>query len=85
MIFLLLKEFLSFFKKYVIGKMSFTNKHLLVLGGHGTHVTLETIDIMINYVCQNHIALHVKLKKLIYDYCATIPSEINKLINTSKN
>jgi hypothetical protein len=53
--------------------MSFNNKHSLVLDGHGTHVTLETIDIMRNCIYQNHIALHIKLKKLVYNYCATLP------------
>jgi hypothetical protein len=39
----LFKEFVLFFKKYVLGQVSFTNKHLLILDGHENHVTLETI------------------------------------------
>jgi hypothetical protein len=42
--FFLFKKFLSFLKKYVLGGVSFTNKHLLVLDGHGSHVTLEAIS-----------------------------------------
>jgi hypothetical protein len=44
MIFFLFKEFLSFFKKFVLGGVSFNNRHLLVLDGHGNHVTLKAIS-----------------------------------------
>jgi hypothetical protein len=44
MTFFLFREFLSFFKKFVIGGTSFTNKHLIVLDEHGNHVTLEVIS-----------------------------------------
>ncbi len=44
MLFFLFKKFFSFFKKYFLGRVFFTNKHLLVLDGHGNHVTLETIS-----------------------------------------
>jgi hypothetical protein len=37
------KEFLAFFKKSIQSGMFFTNQHLLVLDGHGNHVTLKTI------------------------------------------
>jgi hypothetical protein len=44
MIFILLfREFLALFKKSIPSGMSFTNQHLLVLDGHGNHVTLKTI------------------------------------------
>jgi hypothetical protein len=43
-IFFLLKEFLSIFKKFVQGGVSFTNRCLLVMNGHGSHVTLKTIE-----------------------------------------
>jgi hypothetical protein len=43
MISFLFKEFFFFFKKFVLDKISFTNKHLLVLDGHGNHVTLEVV------------------------------------------
>jgi hypothetical protein len=43
MIFFLFKEFLAFFRKFVLGGVSLTNQHLLVLDGHGNHVTLELI------------------------------------------
>jgi hypothetical protein len=33
----------SFFKDYVLGKISQTNRHLLVLDGHGSHVTLKAL------------------------------------------
>jgi len=44
MTFFLFKEFLSFFKKFVLGGASFTNRHLIVLDGHGNHVALEVIS-----------------------------------------
>lgn len=37
------KEFLFFFKKYVSNEMFLTNQQLLILDGHGNHVTLEAI------------------------------------------
>ncbi len=40
----LFKEFLSFFKRCIPSEISITNKHLLILDGHGFHVTLETIE-----------------------------------------
>jgi len=40
MIFFLFKEFLSFFKKFVPSGVSFNNKHLLILDGHGNYVAL---------------------------------------------
>jgi hypothetical protein len=43
MTFFLFKEFLAFFKKFIPSGMVFTNQHLLVLDGHGNHVTLKTI------------------------------------------
>jgi hypothetical protein len=39
----LLKEFLSFFKRLVQGVISLTNRNLLILDGHGSHVTLKAI------------------------------------------
>jgi hypothetical protein len=41
--FFLFKEYLSFFKQFVIGGMCTTNRHLLVLDSHGSHVTLEVV------------------------------------------
>jgi hypothetical protein len=41
---LLFKEFISFFKKFVVGGTSFTNRHLMVLNGHDNHVTLQVIS-----------------------------------------
>jgi IS4 transposase len=35
----LFKEFLSFFNKLGANGMSFNNQHLLILNGHGSHVT----------------------------------------------
>ncbi len=40
----LFKEFLSFFKKFILGGISQTNQHLLILDGHGSHVSLEAIE-----------------------------------------
>jgi hypothetical protein len=40
----LVKEFLSFFNKSILGGMSLNNQHLLILDGHGSHVTLEAIE-----------------------------------------
>ncbi len=44
MITFLFKEFLSFFNKLVLGGMSFSNWHLLIMDGHDNHVTLEAIE-----------------------------------------
>jgi len=40
----LFKEFLYFFKRSISSGISLTNRHLLILDGHGSHVTLETIE-----------------------------------------
>jgi hypothetical protein len=39
----LFKEFLSFFKRSILGGSSPSNHHLLILNGHGSHVSLEAI------------------------------------------
>jgi hypothetical protein len=39
----LFKEFLSFFKRLVVGGIFPNNRHLLALDGHGSHVGLEAI------------------------------------------
>jgi hypothetical protein len=38
------KNLSSFFKDYVLGGISQTNCHLLILDGHGLHVTLEALE-----------------------------------------
>jgi hypothetical protein len=38
----LFKEFLSFFKRSILGEISLTNRHLHIFDGHGSHVTIET-------------------------------------------
>jgi hypothetical protein len=38
------KEFLSFFEIYILSGISLTIKHLFILDGHGSHVTLEAIE-----------------------------------------
>jgi hypothetical protein len=40
----LFKEFFIVFKMLVLSGISLSNKHLLILDGHGSHVTLETIE-----------------------------------------
>jgi hypothetical protein len=40
MITFLFKEFLCLFNKLVPGGVSLNNQHLLILDGHGNHVTL---------------------------------------------
>jgi hypothetical protein len=40
----LFKEILSFFKSSIPNEISITNRHLLILDGHGSHVTLEEIE-----------------------------------------
>jgi hypothetical protein len=40
----LFKEFPSFFKRLILGGISQTNCHLLILDGHGSHVTLKAIE-----------------------------------------
>jgi hypothetical protein len=39
----LLKEFVSFFKRLVLGDIFPSNHHLLILNGHGSHVSLKAI------------------------------------------
>ncbi len=38
------KEFWFFFKKLVPSGISINNRHLLILDGHGSHVTLKAIE-----------------------------------------
>jgi len=38
------KKFLFFFKRYILNGISLKNRHLLILNGHGSHVTLEVIE-----------------------------------------
>jgi hypothetical protein len=38
------KEFRSFFKKYVPSIISFINKQLLILDGHGSNITIKAIS-----------------------------------------
>jgi len=40
----LFKEFLSFFKRFILSEISLTNKHLLIFDGHASHVTFEAIE-----------------------------------------
>jgi hypothetical protein len=40
----LFKDFLSFFKRSVLGGSSPSNHLLLILNGHGSHVSLEAIE-----------------------------------------
>ncbi len=44
MITFVFKKFLSFFNELVPSGMSINNQHLLILDGHGSHVTLEAIE-----------------------------------------
>jgi hypothetical protein len=39
--FFLFKKFLTFFKNFILGGVFLTHWYLLVLGGHGSHVTLK--------------------------------------------
>ncbi len=39
----LFKEFVSFFKRLVLGGIFPSNHHLLILNGHGSHVSLKAI------------------------------------------
>jgi hypothetical protein len=43
MIMFIFKEFKNFFKKYLPNENFQTNRHLVILDGHGSHVTLEAI------------------------------------------
>jgi hypothetical protein len=38
------KDFLSFFKRSILGGISPTNRHMFIFDGHGSHVTLEAIE-----------------------------------------
>jgi hypothetical protein len=40
----LFKKFLFVFKRPIPSGISLTNKHLLILDGHGSHVTLEKFE-----------------------------------------
>jgi hypothetical protein len=42
--YLLFKEFLSFLKRSIPSGISVTNRHLFILGGHGSHITFGTIE-----------------------------------------
>jgi hypothetical protein len=44
MIDFLFKEFMSFFKRSVPSGISLSNRHFLIIDGHGSHVTLEAIE-----------------------------------------
>jgi len=44
MIAFLFKEFLFLFKRSILNGVSLTNRHLLIINGHGNHVTLEAIE-----------------------------------------
>jgi hypothetical protein len=37
------RVYVSFFKKSIPSGISITNRHMLILDGHGSHVTLEAI------------------------------------------
>ncbi len=39
----LFKKNLSFFKELILGEIFQSNRHLLIIDGHGSHVMLETI------------------------------------------
>jgi hypothetical protein len=41
--FFLFKEFLSFFKQSIPSGVVVTNQHLLILNGHGSHVTIRAL------------------------------------------
>jgi len=43
MIIFLFKEFLSFFKRLVLGGIFHFNQHLLILNKHGSHIMIESI------------------------------------------
>jgi hypothetical protein len=54
----LFKEFQSFFNKSIPSGMSLNNQHLLILDGHGNHVTLENNKISkFFWVTHDHIAI----------------------------
>jgi hypothetical protein len=40
MIFYMFEEFIFYFLKFVLGGLSFFNRQLLIMDGHGSHVTL---------------------------------------------
>jgi hypothetical protein len=40
----LFKESMAFFNNSIPNGMSFNNRHLLILNGHGSHVTLKAIE-----------------------------------------
>ncbi len=44
MITFLFKEFLVSFKRSIPSVISITNRHMLILDGHGSHITLEAIE-----------------------------------------
>lgn len=44
MISFMFKEFLSFFKKSILGGIPLINRHLFILNRHGSQVTLEAIE-----------------------------------------
>jgi len=44
MITYLFKDFLYFFKRLILSGISLTNRHLFILDGHGSHVTLRQLN-----------------------------------------
>ncbi len=63
--FFLIKEFLTFFNKFVPSGVSLTNHHLLILDGHNNYVILNAIENaqefeldMIILLCHTSHALH---------------------------
>ncbi len=67
MIYFLFKGFIPFFKKFIIGGVSFTNRHLLVLKGHDNHVTMPHITCCTTIRCflvLSHLKQHLERSRM---------------------
>jgi hypothetical protein len=67
MIYFLFKGFIPFFKKSILGGVSFTNRHLLVLNGHDNHVTIPHITWSTTIRCflvLSHLKQHLERSRM---------------------
>ncbi len=63
----LFKEFLSFFKRSILGGIFPSNHHLLILDGHGSHVNLEVIEQVQQFGLDNMVGSNYKeLDKIVF-------------------
>jgi hypothetical protein len=72
------KESMVFFNKSIPSGVSFNNWHLLILDGHGNHVTLEAIELVKEFAFKHD---HITITHITC--IATIRCACFKPLNTS--